>query len=294
MDLLAKPLKFVKDFLVHPPLRPDRKAELLKLAQAPTDDQWQPGTPMTEVRHCHYTNSYAEMKRGLTEDHNFFEGDIRLEGGIRGVKGLNHFREPIMGHDVYHVRGLSLDEWLEVGQESGRGLKLDIKQAAAVPKIIEAVKEHDIPDEMLIFNADVTRGPGSPGAIVLGAANVLADKTCDLKDFKKIREEFPQAVLSLGAYTGPAPDIKEYSPKQMAFLTEMADELGGPISFPLRADFVTPKVVETMKPHGMVSIWNDPSTYNPQNLADDIRRFREMGVDGMIDLRNTPHLSEPE
>ena len=61
--------------------------------------------------------------------------------------------------------------------------------------------------------------------------------------------------------------------------------MGGPVTFPLRAEFVTPEVVETLKPHGTVSIWNDPKTFLPEDKALAAKRFREMGVDGMIDLR---------
>ena len=57
------------------------------------------------------------------------------------------------------------------------------------------------------------------------------------------------------------------------------------MTFPLRAEFVTPQVVARLKPHGSVSIWNDPRSYVPDDEELETRRFREMGVDGMIDLR---------
>lgn len=281
-----KVLRFLRDFVHHPATRPGTQQDLLKLAQAPSDDHWQPGTPFSEVRHCHFTNTPAEMKHALENDFNYIEGDVRLEGGLRKIPGLDRWREPIMGHDPDDVHGLSLDEWLEVGKASGRGLKLDIKQAAAVPKIIECVKEHNIPDSWLMFNGDVTRGPGAPGPLAFTAARVFMDMTMDLQDLRQIRREFPESLISLGAYTGGQPEGTTYSPKQLDKLSEMADALGGPISFPLRAEFVTPEVVEILKPHGYVSVWNDPSTFSPADIQAETRRLREMGVDGMIDLRN--------
>lgn len=247
---------------------------------------------MSDVRHCHFTNTPNEMKRGLTNHYNFIEGDVRLEGVVRNLPVLDHWREPIMAHDPANVAGMTLDEWLDVGQASGRGLKLDIKQAAAVPKILERVKAHHIPDDWLMFNGDVTQGPGSPGRVTLGAAQLFAHKTMREDDLKEIRRQFPNAMISIGAYTGVAPTGTTYSPKQVASLNKIADEVGGPISFPLRAEFVTPEVVAQMKPHGMVSIWNDPNTWKPADVDAEIRRFREMGVDGIIDLRQASHPSD--
>lgn len=284
----VKILRFVKDFLAHPALPSARKAELLEQAALP-GDCWEPGGSLSDVRHCHFTNTFSEMKHGLEHDYNFFEGDVRLEAGLRRLPGVDRFREPIMGHDPDDVRGLSLDEWLEVGKASGRGLKLDIKQAAAVPQILSRVKEHGIDDEMLIFNGDVLRGPGAPGKLAFLAGRIFQDMTMDLDDLRQIRAEFPGSLISLGAYTGRQPEGTTYSEQQLDRLAELADELGGPISFPLRAEFVTPAVVAALKPHGHVSIWNDPSTYSPPDLEADARRFREMGVDGMIDLRSSPH-----
>lgn len=289
----VKILKFARDFLAHPALPKKDRQELLELAALPGNDTWQPGSPLTEVRHCHYTNTKDEVEYALGHDYNFFEGDVRLEAGVRRLPGLDHWREPIMGHDPDDVNGLSLNEWLEVGKASGRGLKLDIKQAAAVPKIIECVKAHAIDDQKLIFNGDVLRGPGAPGPLAFLAGRLFQDMTMDQNDLRDIRQEFPQALISLGAYTGGQPQGTTYSPKQLDKLGKIADEVGGPISFPLRAEFVTPEVVAQLKPHGFVSIWNDPSTYSPADLQAETRRFREMGVDGMIDLRNTPHPGPP-
>ncbi len=68
----------------------------------------------------------------------------------------------------------------------------------------------------------------------------------------------------------------------------IADRVGGPVLFPLRAEFVTPEIVERLSPHGDVSIWNSPRTHRlqPSEVEAETQRFRDMGVTGVIDLRD--------
>ena len=273
----------LRKFLAHPALPARTRQQLLD--KTPSDPGWHSGDPLSSVRHCHFTNTPEEMADGLTHDYNFIEGDVRLEWGARRLPLLDRWREPIMAHDLGHVDGLTLNEWLDIGKASGLGLKLDVKQAAALPKILHEVKQHQIPDDFLIFNGDVTPGPGGPRPLSLKAANLAMDLTLDREDLQSIRRQFPQALISLGAYTGAQPPDTSYTPEQLHQLSDLADQVGGPISFPLRAEFVTPEVVETLKPHGAVSIWNDPISWSPHDLEAETRRFRAMGVDGMIDLR---------
>lgn len=283
MKICSKAFHFLKDFVAHPALDPETRQDLVELASAPTDHHWIPGTPLAEVNHCHYTNTPEELKHALEGGYNFVEGDVRLEGGIRRC-GLEKWREPIMAHDVQDVDGLSFGEWLDVVDRSGRGVKIDIKQAAALPEILEEVRERHIGDDMLIFNMDVVTGPGAPRRLKWGA-HQIQDMTMDMDDLRWIRREHPQAMLSLGAYTGGQPAGTTYSDKTLDHLGRMADELGGPVSFPLRAEFVTPETVARLKPHGIISVWNDPKTYAPDDVAAETKRLREMGVEGIIDLR---------
>lgn len=275
--------RFVKDFLAHPALDAATRQELHELAEAPTGDHWTPGAPLSEVNHCHYTNTPEELKHALEGGYNFVEGDVRLEGAVRRC-GLERWREPIMAHDPQDVNGLSFGEWLDIVGKSGRGVKIDIKQAAALPEILEEIEERGLPDEMLIFNGDVVTGPGAPARLKWGA-HLVQDLTMDMDDLRAIRREHPRATLSLGAYTGQQPPGTTYSDKTLDHLGRMADELGGPVSFPLRAEFVTPETVGKLKPHGIVSVWNDPKTWAPADVAAETKRLREMGVDGIIDLR---------
>ena len=282
---LSERLRWVRDFLAHPALNPSSLDSLEKLAVEPSPNHWKPGAPLSQVNNCHFTNRPGEMRQGLTDNYNFLEGDIRFEGGFRRIPGVDHWREPILGHDTTAVDGLNLDEWLDIGKASGRGLKLDIKQAAAVPQILEKVKAHDIPDEWVMFNGDVVSGPGAPKARTLVTANVLQDLTMDVKDLREIRRQFPYSWISLGFYTHASPEGTTYSDQQLDKIAALADQVGGRISFPLRAEFVTQAAVDRLKPHGAVSVWNDPANWAPADVAKETQRLRDMGVDGVIDLR---------
>lgn len=274
-------------FLFHRPLDPAVKQRLMDEATDPSNAgrAWPPGTPLSAARNAHYTNTADEMLQSLLGDYNFLEGDFRLEAGLRRLPVLDRWREPIAAHDTDHVDGLTLSEWLDLGVASGRGLKIDIKQAAAVPKILAEVKKRNIPEERLIFNADVIRGPGGRSRLVLAFARLTQDLTCGLDELKEIRRQFPRATIALGAYTGKTAPGTRYSAKQVERFKEIAREVGGPTMFVLRAELVDAGVVAKLRPAGRVGIWNDPSTYSPVDVDADAKRFRAMGVDGVIDLR---------
>ena len=102
---------------------------------------------------------------------------------------------------------------------------------------------------------------------------------------KAIREARPRATIAIGLFTAAAEPGTTYSEEQVEKTIAIAEEIGGPITFPLRAEFVTREIVDRLKPHGLVSVWNDPRTFLPGDLDQARRVFRAMGVDGMIDLR---------
>lgn len=290
---LLRPLRWLKKFVAHPAAPAKEMRDFFERATNPEQDayRWVDGAPLSQAHNAHYTNNSEELKAGLSGDYNFMEGDVWLEGAVRRIPGLDHFREPIMAHTPNEVDGFTLGEWLDIGKASGKGLKIDIKQSAAIPKIIEEVKERDLPEERLIFNADVTFGPGVRDSGAFRLLDVATDFTSDLEEIGQLRKAFPKATLALGLYTGKQPKGTVYSPKQLQNVIAFAKKTGGPITFPLRAEFVTPEVVETLKPHGSVSIWNDPKTFLPGDKQQATAMFRAMGVDGMIDLRGA---SEPK
>lgn len=278
------PIAWVRSYLAHRPLAAEQRGRLLAEAAADQADRWVPGTPLSETRNAHYTNTPAELEQGLRSDANWLEGDIGREWGLRKLPLIGRFQQPIMAHDPYDVNGLSLDEWLAIGVASGKGLKLDFKSSSGLAEILDKVESCGLPDESLMFNSDVIAGPGSPrikGPLV----RFFQDRGFDLAQLQEIRARFPDAVLSLGCLTGKQPPGTRYGPRELEKLKDFAIQVGGPINFPLRAEFVDASVVDALKPYGTVSIWNDPDSFKP--TPEDVLRFRAMGVDGVIDLRSS-------
>lgn len=284
---ISHKLRYLKKFLIHPSAPEEVKKDLYDKATDPSQEphRWVDGAPLSEVSNAHYTNTPEEMAEGLSGNYNFLEGDIWLEGVARRIPGIDAFREPIMAHDYHDVDGLTLGEWLEAGKASGKGLKLDIKQSASIPKVVEAVKEAGIPDQRLIFNADMVHGPGWNNDTKFKAANILMDVQTQVDEMQQFREAFPDATLAVGLYTSSKAENRFYTSDMIEQASDIADELGGRITFPLRAEYVTPETVESLKEHGSVSIWNDPKSFLPKDLDAARQEFRDMGVDGMIDLR---------
>ncbi len=278
-------LRWVKRFLAHTPASGQVKADLLAKATDPKQSRWNEGDSFAEARNAHYTNTPAELSKALEGDYNFLEGDVWLEGIARRIPGLDRFREPIMAHEPNNVTGLTLKEWLKVGVASGKGLKLDIKQSAALPKVVEAVKDAKVPQERLIINADMEFGPGIPHDLKFRIFDKISDFKTEVDEMVEVRKALPKATIAVGLYTGPKPAGTVYAPSQIYGAIAIAQQLGGPITFPLRADFVTKELVNVLKEHGTVSVWNDPKTYLPDDLDEAERNLRAMGVDGMIDLR---------
>ncbi|MOA41679.1 hypothetical protein D3C78_1636620 [compost metagenome] len=52
---------------------------------------------------------------------------------------------------------------------------------------------------------------------------------------------------------------------------------------------MTPEVVAKLKPYGEVAIWNAPSKDAPEDVPAAVKKFRDMGVDGMIDITGKGH-----
>lgn len=283
----SRQLKWLKKFVAHPATPTEEMKELYEKAEHPSQApfRWKDGARIAEAHNAHYTNTGEELEDGLTADYNFLEGDVWLEGAFRQIPLVDHFREPIMAHGPKEVGGLSLGEWLDVGKRAGKGIKIDIKQSAAIPKIIDEVKKRELPDERLIFNADVAFGPGVKRDAKFRIFDLATDFSTSRKEMKQLRKAFPHATIGVGLYTKKQPPGTHYTTEQLRDAIAFANDVGGPITFPLRAEFVTPEVVAKLKPHGSVSIWNDPRSYVPGDEATETRRFREMGVDGMIDLR---------
>jgi hypothetical protein len=93
--------------------------------------------------------------------------------------------------------------------------------------------------------------------------------------------------------TGRVTPGTTYSAAHVAKLVRIARAVGGPVSFPIRADLVTPETVAALRPHGEVAVWTDAAHFDPVERygreSAAIRAFRSMGVNGMIQMAHAQH-----
>lgn len=218
------------------------------------DVRWYADRPLREGYNAHRTNTKEEFAAALKGDYNWLEGDVRVE--------INHDDRLEMRHDEIHERGdnLTLDEWLAKGKATGRGLKLDIKETALMPLLLERVAKSGVPDERLMFNL------GDRGMAEFGA---------------EIRKRFPNAILAINpthARDGRTNDgpLEDW---QVTRALALAATFGGPATFVLHEGEATPESVAALQAAGPVSIWGDVSDPAKRNAE-----LRAIGVDGMIDL----------
>jgi hypothetical protein len=192
------------------------------------------------------------MATALKGSYNWLEGDLRVDRD--GTLA--------MAHDAgKESSGLTLDEWLAIGAASGRGMKVDVKEAEAIPKLLDALEASDIPDGRIMLN--------------VGAAQV------DESLVREMRQRFPDAWIALN------PRIREgrgYQQRDLDEITRLAGVAGGRVAFPIRWDIASDHAIQQLLPHGRVSIWTSSSQGTPGNTAATERSLRERGVDGVIDL----------
>lgn len=221
--------------------------ELRDLSRSRPDLAWHYGTDISVARNAHATNSREELAVALAGEYDWLEADVRV--GPNGV--------PVLQHRVKDEVGLPLAQWLDYTVPTGRGLKLDVKEPAALPAVIEAVRRAGVSQHRLIMN--VYPGP---------TEQLLA-----------VRRAFPRAIINVS----PVSDT-DLTAQDIVELQVTAQLLGGAIMFPIRHDLLTRDVVRALRPFGRIAVWNtpeltDPAPWTPLDL-------RLMGVDGMIDLRD--------
>jgi hypothetical protein len=219
---------------------------------------WPLDGDIADARNKHVTNTYFEMKDGIDGDYNWFESDIRMQGG-----------KPVAAHGTWNHHGFNMADWVKIGAASQRGLKLDFKESAAITPSVALLKQANVPEQRIILNIGVT--PDAPSIMV---------KPSKLKD---LRAQFPNVILNL------SPSRDTYTPEMIDYCVKTANEVGGPIMFPLNAQYVTPEIVKGFKAGGKVALYNNPTQWDPGNIAAATAKFRSWGVDGMIDLRHIWH-----
>ncbi|MBC7461156.1 MAG: hypothetical protein H7287_07325, partial [Thermoleophilia bacterium] len=136
--------------------------------------------------------------------------------------------------------------------------------ARALEPARRLVQAAGVPEARVIFNVAIA------GA---GRAHVSAG------ELRTLRRAFPHAILNLDL--GPAP----YDAADVARAVKAARELGGRVMFPLEAQHASERVIRGLRKGGRVAIWNNPRTGDCGDIAAATKRFRAMGVNGMIDLR---------
>ncbi len=217
----------------------------------PVDDRtWDPDLEdMSRALNAHHTNTHDEMRTALEGEWNWLEGDLRVDDD--GVL--------VMAHDSdMEGAGLTLQEWLAIGDSSERGLKVDVKEIEALPGLLDALERSGIPD----------------GRIMINVYELPHEQVLDM------RRRFPDAWLALN----PSLNRDGYRDDAIERITALADAAGGRIAFPIRWDEASDDVIAALKPHGKVSIWTAVSYGTPNDRVTEERMLRERGVDGVVDL----------
>lgn len=238
----------------------DQIRALKRSAHLSPTNAWSGGKDLGAARNAHSTNLVPELRAALAGPYDWFEGDIRMRGN-----------EPVMAHDADQVqRAITLQDWIDVGGPSGRGLKLDCKDASVIGPAISKLKQARVPDERVLFN--VGAGLDSPA----GARVTLAQ-------LREIRQAFPKSTINLDPGPGP------YSPAEIAHVVQLAKQVGGDVMFPLDAKWITPDfrdgLLGKLLAAGKVAVWNNPSTFVPRDVDAQTDVFRKAGITGTIDLR---------
>lgn len=204
---------------------------------------------LVNARNAHHSNTHQEMRAALAGDHDWLEGDVRLDGDD----------VPVMAHDRSDEgEGLSFDEWAQVGAAGGRGLKIDVKERAALPQLLDRLERSGVPHGRIMFNV---------GAI--------ADE-----QVVEIRRRFPEAWLALN----PTMQEDGYHLDDLQQVTRLADLAGGRVTFPVRWDALTDEVIHELARHGKVSVWAAQSEGTPADPELERARLIHRGIDGVIDL----------
>lgn len=214
-----------------------------------TDTTWRAGQHLSEARNAHRTNTQEQFQDALKSGANWFEGDVRLEIDGSGIE---------MRHDKAHESGdnLTLREWLTMGKQSGRGLKLDIKEPEHMAEILKTIREVGIPQERLMLNLGF-------GAMAQWGA--------------EIRKQFPNAMLAINP-----PTEGKVGAAEARRMVEQAKKFGDPVTFVVRYDKLTDQAIREFQklPGATISVWGS----NVGDVAKVTEELKRRGVNGMIDL----------
>lgn len=233
------------------PLDPADRARLLDHARARPDSAWRRGDHISKANNAHYTNTLTQFEHALKNSYNSLEGDVRVEDGM-----------PVMAHDKGRTDGLTFRDWAEIGNESGRMLRIDLKEHAALAPVVKELQRLDVPDWRASFNIE---------ALLPGVAHI------DVGYLKELRAQYPLSPISLNS---PLPLRPIHDALKAA-----ARQVGGTMMTAFQSPLATRDAVAYLKPEFIVNAWNNPALWQPRDIARETARLRALGVDGMIDLR---------
>ena len=229
----------------------------------------------------HESGDYKSLLQALKGPFRSIEGDV---GVVRG--------KAVLHHDLRYKVGLPFGAWLEVVAKADFDVvKVDVKRNNIKPIIRDirrAIREHGLDEARLKINADVFHGPGGLSELPLLARPCFhATMAVHGSDLIAFRAAFPRATIAISAWTtGPA--IRAYDSKDVDRFLALGREVKGPVSFVLRRDLVTRKVVQDLAPHGQVDVWNRPDRDPASDVGREETLLRGWGVNGVIDLRQGP------
>jgi hypothetical protein len=230
--------------------------ELLRLARLHPEARGH-SVELSQIRNAHLTNTYDQLAQALGRRLNMLEGDVRLD----------HARRPVMAHGRGDT-GLPLDQWLTAARESGRQIKLEFKDSDAAWQTVALVRQMDIDPDLVTLNVMCVNWPGLDRMSV--------------QDIGRLREQMPQSRIALSIGRVPYTDHSIEQARHAALAA-------GPVelvTFTLQADYITRDTIRKLAPYGSISAWNYPAFFDPADIEAERIRLREMGVNGMIDLRH--------
>ncbi|MCW2923582.1 MAG: hypothetical protein JWM98_986 [Thermoleophilia bacterium] len=253
--LAALPARLLGDPGGPGAITPPGLDELIAVARANAAGRWELDRDIATARNAHRTNTFGQLRAALAGPFDWLECDVQRHGDT-----------PVAAHGTHDAGALPLREWLRACAAGHRGVKLDVKDGRSLRRVVQLLREVDIPDRRIIFNlAPADRGHGR--------------RHTSVHDALRVREAFPGAIINLDP--GDAP----YTPASIARIVAIARRVGGRIMFPLEAQHVTRDAVRALRRVGRVAVWNDPLRSDPGDLGAATARLRRLGVNGMIDLR---------
>lgn len=227
---------------------------LTDVARANQDHVFPANGDISLVRNAHYSNHRKQLEYILRHPYNSVEADVRLRDGVA-----------VLAHDKGAKVELTFEEWATAVSSSGRMLRIDFKESKALPEVVRIIRKLGITADKLQFNFSVV----SPRE----GSSYLA-----VPELQKLRRDFPESWITFNL---PKPTMEVF-----AQLGQVGKQVGGRMCVSFQPKEVSVAAISAIHGYGMrINIWNDATQWGPDNVALETKRLRDLGIDGMIDLR---------